>query len=86
MKQLFSGKLSNGSAIEVVEAESFSGKIEFAVKVNGEVVSISTVHVLRGESGTVVKTQSKNVKVTSQPSINVLPMPKQGPTLDDIRA
>ena len=46
-KKIFSGTLSNGTTLELLEAESFTGKTEFAVQVAGKIVSVSSVAILR---------------------------------------
>lgn len=82
-KSLFNGQLANGVAIEVLEAESFTGKTEFAVKVGGEVASVSSVNILRNND-VQVKTTSKTIRIKSasvQPEASVK-MP--APTLSDI--
>jgi len=84
-KELFVGKLSNGVTVELLEAESFSGKTEFAVKVGGEVASVSSVGILR--TGDVqVKTTSKAVRVKANSKNIPEVKPEKAPTLDDVAA
>ena len=75
-KSLMSGKLSNGVSIEILEAESFSGKTEFAVKVAGEIASVSTVSVIRN-GDVLVKTSTKSIRVkaASNPAAPQTPAP-----------
>ena len=78
-KSLFAGRLSNGVAIELLEAESFTGNVEIAVKIAGELASVSAVRELR-TGGISVKTTSSPVKVKGEPaSPNI-----SKPTLSDV--
>lgn len=81
-KSLFSGKLSNGVAIELIEAETFSGKNEFAIKIAGQVASVSSVSMLR--TGTIqVKTTAKSIRIenkTAEPEGS-----SKAPTLSDVK-
>lgn len=88
-KSLFNGKLTNGVAIEVLEAESFSGKTEFAVKVGGEVVSVSSVNILRNND-VQVKTSSKTIRIRSGNNqsgsgVPSTPAATAAPTLSDVK-
>lgn len=81
-KQLFAGNLGNGVAIEVLEAESFIGKTEFAVKVGDKVVSVSEVNTLR--NGTIaVKTTAKAVRIQTDENEPAGPN-GTAPTLSDL--
>ncbi len=83
-KSLFSGKLSNGVAIELVEAETFSGKNEFAIKIAGEVASVSSVSVLR--TGTVqVKTSAKSIRIDKKVEDPKGASSTEAPSLSDIK-
>lgn len=62
MKSICTGKLSNGTKVEIVEADTFSGRTEFAVLVAGEAASISVVSVIRN-GDVVVKTSPRSVRV-----------------------
>jgi len=62
INSLFSGKLSNKVSIEILEAKTFSGATEFAVKVAGEVVSVCCVKSTR-DGGVLVKTTSKITRI-----------------------
>ena len=84
-KQLFSGKLSNGIEIEILEADSFTGKTEFAVKVAGQVASVSEVGVLR-TGDIAVKTTAKGLRIKKGSSESSPPSRSSGPTLDDVSA
>lgn len=78
-KKLFEGKLANGIAIEVLEAESFTGKTEFAVIVAGEVASVSSVSTLR--TGDIsVKTTTKPLRIKAEAEVTHT----HGPTLSDL--
>lgn len=79
-KSLFTGKLSNGVSIEVLEAESFSGKTEFAVKVGNEVACVSSVNVLRNDD-IQVKTSAKSIRVKAN---DQNPSSTKAPTLSDV--
>lgn len=61
-KSLFTGTLENGVGIELIEAESFTGKTEFAVRVMGQVASVSAVSIIR--NGDIqVKTTSNRLRI-----------------------
>jgi len=82
MRVVCSGQLSNNASIEIVEAESLSGRSEFGVKICGEVASVSLVSRLKG-GDLVVKTVSKTIRIKSGklPAIENI---KQPPSLSDI--
>jgi len=83
-KSLFVGKLSNGVSVELLEAESFSGNTELAIKIAGEVASVSAVRELR--TGDIsVKTTSKAIRIKTDPGQSS-PTPSDKPTLDDVAA
>ena len=81
-KALFSGTLSNGVKVELLEAESFIGKTEFAVKVAGEVSSVSSINIMR--TGAIsVKTTAKSLKITP-PEGSPSGLGGDAPTLSDV--
>jgi len=81
-KSLFVGKLSNGVSVELLEAESFSGNTELAIKIAGEVASVSAVRELR--TGDIsVKTTSKAIRIKLGLDQSP-PAPSGKPTLDDV--
>ena len=83
-KKLFTGTLSNGTPIELLEAESFTGKTEFAVQVAGKIVSVSSVAILR--SGDVqIKTTANAVRIKSDKKDSPADA-KSGPTLNDVKS
>jgi hypothetical protein len=83
-KSLFSGKLTNGVTIEVLEAESFSGKTEFAVKVGGEVALVSRVDVLRNND-IQVRTSTKAIRIKAATAPAPVAPAAAAPTLGDVK-
>jgi len=83
MKTVFSGKLSNGVAIEIVEADSFLGKSEFAVQVAGETASVSAVSILRSKD-ILVRTSAKAIRIKAGALKNPTPA-TPAPNLSDIK-
>ena len=83
-KSLFSGKLTNGVVVEVLEAESFSGKTEFAVKIGGEVASVTSVNILRNND-VQVRTSTKAIRIKAATAPAPVAPAAAAPTLSDVQ-